>query len=244
VYSNLNDSKVVAVSGGRVFNNPFIHIEDVWRNVGLLLLAICGIAELVAISLAEGHQLKKKLEVVATAFLFLYIGSDLVAHKYELDARQFETNAIVKLLNLTNTAMAARGRSVNDEVIFQNRARAEAARRGNEQPKLAVSLSPGLLPGSISVVISSINLMPFRYRYTVVTEGGGEICSSPDEPQDEVPNGMALLVDCRFVVEKLRDGYLELDFTVLSMPNKPRYEETVVRKYRLREDKLSLEPII
>jgi len=43
-----------------VFDNPFIHVEDVWRIVGLVFLSICGIAELVAISLAEGHRLKNR----------------------------------------------------------------------------------------------------------------------------------------------------------------------------------------
>jgi len=78
-----------------VFNNPFIDAEDVCRIVGLVFLSICGIAELVAIGLSDGHRLRKTLEVIAAAFLFLYIGSDVVAHKYELSARQFETNAIL-----------------------------------------------------------------------------------------------------------------------------------------------------
>jgi len=188
------------------------------------------------------RPLKKKLEVVATAFLFLYIGSDVVAHNNEVAARQLETDGIQNLLKFTANFLTAKNRSFNDEMIFRNRARAETARKSNEQPKIAVSLSPVIL-GAVSVDILSTNLVPFRYRYRVTTEGGGEICSSPDEPQDVVPNGTLLLVGCSFSVEKLRHGCLELDFTVLSMPNKPRYEEKIVRKYRLREDKMSLEPI-
>jgi len=122
---------------------------------------------------------------------------------------------------------------MTDEVAFQNKARAEAARKSNEQPKIAISLSTYIVPSNVSVDILSTNFVPFRYRYKVITDGGGEICSSPDEPQDVVPNGMLLSVVCNFAVEKLQHGYLELDFTVLSMPSKPRYEEKIVRKYRL-----------
>src|SRR2546426_314053 len=149
--------------------NYATHAEDVWRIFGLLFLCTCVIFELIA-HLKKLERPKKTLELLGLLFLILYVLTDVIAFSYERKARRIDQDVAKATAEYLNSIFAAGARSLNEESAFINRSRAEAARRSKDQPSVHVWLSP-IYIGNVNIVISSSNLVPFRYRYTLTTDG-------------------------------------------------------------------------
>jgi len=149
--------------------------------------------------------------------------------------------------DVRTAASPSAGREENlSSLRFQNRSRTEAARRSKEPPKVNVWLSPNY-PGSLNIAVSSYNLVPFRYRYTLNSEGPTPLCASPNEPQEIYPTGPPLLIVCKFAIQAVQNSLIELRFEIMPIhpggdPNAIHVEH-ITRKYRMREDLISLEPI-
>jgi len=220
-----------------------LRLEDTWRIIGYVLLGLCVCAEVIAQYLHEDGP-KNKSEMSAILLLAAYITTEVVAYHYEHQSRraaESKTEEKTKAEDTFFKILAGSFASSTSDFAYRDKARAEVARKSSENPLVVPKLEPSFT-GNLSVILMSANLVPFRYRFAVTTDGGRIVCQSEDHFQNVYPLE-PLMLPCEFVGERFPNQYLQLDVVIAPLnknAKEPAKRDRIVNKYRLGEDKITV----
>lgn len=138
--------------------------------------------------------------------------------------------------------------NITGELATQREREEEAERIRRTPPRIDAYLVP-VGKGKVNLQIKSNNLIPFEYRYDIVTEDNLIVAPFPVSMAKIYPdkNHMLFFLTTDLQLERIKNHYLELRFTFQSLSNEelhlPGHEGAIVRKYRIGDDETSLTQI-
>jgi hypothetical protein len=197
-------------------------------------------------------------ELLADGAIFLFSArlqtiSDHEVASLNRDAAQAKLEAETLQLEISGAneraaSAEAETARLNKLAEDQRRAEAEQERIRRTPPKIVAFLtSTG--HGKVNVSVESKNLIPFEYRYVIVTENNEVVAPFPVGMAKVYPtrtqSSFSFPVDLQ--LERIKNSYIELSLTFQSLSYEELHLEghagEIVSKYRLSADQNSIQPI-
>ncbi len=229
-----------------------IRFQDALHLMSVIFLGAAVIVELVAYFISA-ERLRHRFEFLGIVLFFVpLVITEPIAYVYERRVRSLATEKnelqqqqITELKQQLQIAQSTSS-TTSQELEAEKVAHANEERTRRTPPSLDAYLVP-TGRGKVNIEIKSENLIPFAYRYVLVTEKNVIVSGFPVSMARAYPEkGKSLMyIPADIQLNRVTNGYLELRFTFESVYadefHLPARE--IVRKYRIDADQASLKPI-
>lgn len=172
------------------------------------------------------------------------LGHQLVNILNRIKERQLDPRVVMEKLDEIQKGVS----NITGELNAQREEQEEKERIRRTAPKLDAYLEVQG-KGKVNLEIKSRNLIPFEYRYVVVTEKNLVVAPLPITMSKVYPDKDhdLFFLPISLQLDRIKDHYLELRFTFESLSfdqfHLPGHEGEIIKKYRIGPNGNSLTPI-